>query len=111
MTSTYLLRQADALINLSRATFDLTVAGRFAEVGQVRLPLRSILFVKTYSPSRPTGWLAPAHDALVSRPSARHGMRMGTAPRPRAPSRDSGPRDPLPPPPSLQNPVLGLRFV
>ena len=28
MTSTYLLRQADALINLSRATFDLTVAGR-----------------------------------------------------------------------------------
>ena len=28
MTSTYLLRQADALVNLSRATFDLTVAGR-----------------------------------------------------------------------------------
>jgi hypothetical protein len=28
MTSNYLLRQADALINLSRATFDLTVAGR-----------------------------------------------------------------------------------
>ena len=28
MTSTYLLRQADALLNLSRATFDLTVAGR-----------------------------------------------------------------------------------
>jgi hypothetical protein len=28
MTSTYLLRQADALLILSRATFDLTVAGR-----------------------------------------------------------------------------------
>ena len=28
MTSNYLLRQADALFNLSRATFDLTVAGR-----------------------------------------------------------------------------------
>ena len=28
ITSTYLLRQADALLNLSSATFDLTVAGR-----------------------------------------------------------------------------------
>ena len=28
MTSTYLLRQEEALLNLSRATFDLTVAGR-----------------------------------------------------------------------------------
>jgi hypothetical protein len=28
MTSNYLLRQADTLLNLSRATFDLTVAGR-----------------------------------------------------------------------------------
>ena len=28
MTSNYLLRQAEALLNLSRATFDLAVAGR-----------------------------------------------------------------------------------
>ncbi len=28
MTSNYLLWQADALLNLSRATFDLAVAGR-----------------------------------------------------------------------------------
>jgi hypothetical protein len=28
MTSTYLLGQAEALLNLSRSTFDLTVAGR-----------------------------------------------------------------------------------
>jgi hypothetical protein len=28
MTSTYLLRQAEALLNLSRATFDLALAGR-----------------------------------------------------------------------------------
>ena len=28
MTSTYLLRQAEALLTLSRATFDLAVAGR-----------------------------------------------------------------------------------
>ena len=28
MTPNYLLRQADALLNLSRATVDLTVAGR-----------------------------------------------------------------------------------
>jgi hypothetical protein len=28
MTSTYLLRQAELLLNLSRATFDLAVAGR-----------------------------------------------------------------------------------
>ena len=28
MTSNYLLRQAEALLNLSRATFDLALAGR-----------------------------------------------------------------------------------
>jgi hypothetical protein len=28
MTPNYLFRQAEALLNLSRATFDLTVAGR-----------------------------------------------------------------------------------
>ncbi len=50
--------------------------------------------------------LKPAHPRLVSRPSARRGMRMGTMPRPRAPSRDPGPHDTTPRPAPTTAPSL-----
>ena len=70
MTSTYLLRQADALLNLSRATFDLTVAGRLrvlaaefrAEAQELERDGRSPPRIRARQPlpAALTGWSAAA---------------------------------------------------